>query len=168
MDFFITEINKICMENKKVAMFIDMDGTIVNYPVYLKGTISNTTSGKFINEKPIKLIIDKLEEISKINNIDLYILTLSKNSIIVEEKKEWLKKNINYIPSNRWIILDKQKGEYNSNNRDYVKAWKMKEIKEKYNYDKVILLDDDHEILKTTLNELKENSKVYHISTAII
>ena len=157
MDFFITEINKICMENKKVAMFIDMDGTIVNYPVYLKGTISNTTSGKFINEK-----------LSKINNIDLYILTLSKNSIIVEEKKEWLKKNINYITPNRWIILDKQKGEYNSDNRDYVKAWKMKEIKEKYNYDKVILLDDDHEILKTTLNELKENSKVYHISTAII
>ena len=168
MDFFLDEINKKCTENERVAMFIDMDGTIVNYPVYLKGTISNTTSGKFINEKPLKLIIDKLEEISKISNIDLYILTLAKSSIIVEEKKEWLKKNINFITPDRWIILDKQKGEYNSDNRDYVKAWKMKEIQEKYKYNKVILLDDDHEILKTTLNELKEDSLVYHISTAIV
>ena len=168
MDFFLDEINKKCTENERVAMFIDMDGTIVNYPVYLKGTISNTTSGKFINEKPLKLIIDKLEEISKISNIDLYILTLAKSSIIVEEKKEWLKKNINFITPDRWIILDKQKDEYNSDNRDYVKAWKMKEIQEKYKYSKIILLDDDHEILKTTLNELKENSFVYHISTAIV
>lgn len=168
MDFFLDEINKKCTENERVAMFIDMDGTIVNYPVYLKGTISNTTSGKFINEKPLKLIVDKLEEISKISNIDLYILTLAKSSIIVEEKKEWLKKNINFITPDRWIILDKQKGEYNSDNREYIKGWKMKEIQEKYKYNKVILLDDDHEILKTTLNELKEDSFVYHISTAIV
>lgn len=168
MDFFLDEINKKCTENERVAMFIDMDGTIVNYPVYLKGTISNTTSGKFINEKPLKLIIDKLEEISKISNIDLYILTLAKSSIIVEEKKEWLKKNINFITPDRWIILDKQKDEYNSDNREYIKGWKMKEIQEKYKYNKVILLDDDHEILKTTLNELKEDSFVYHISTAIV
>ena len=34
MNKFLEKINKICRENKKVAMFIDMDGTITVYDIY--------------------------------------------------------------------------------------------------------------------------------------
>lgn len=34
MDKFIRKIEEICNKNKKVAMFIDMDGTIVEYVIY--------------------------------------------------------------------------------------------------------------------------------------
>ena len=91
MDNFYNEIKKICDKNSKVAMFVDMDGTIVEYPIYLKGEISTSTRGKFIDGRPIKIVIDKLRKINEIENIDLYILTLAKTSIIAEEKKVWLK-----------------------------------------------------------------------------
>lgn len=40
MDIFYNTVKDICEKNTKVAMFIDMDGTIVEYPVYLEGEIS--------------------------------------------------------------------------------------------------------------------------------
>lgn len=42
-------------------------------------------------------------------------------------------------------------------------------MKEKLNvYDYVILLDDEHKILKTTQKELKDKGEVFHISSALI
>ena len=166
MDNFYSTIKKICDKNSRVAMFIDMDGTIVEYPIYLKGEISTNTKGKFIAGRPIEIIIDKLRKISKIKNIDLYILSLAKSSIIVEEKKEWLKKYVDFIDKGKWIIINKENGEYNKDNRDIIKVQKMQE---KLNeYDCMILLDDDHKILKQTKEELNDKGYVYHISSALI
>lgn len=47
MSIFYNKINSICKENKKVAMFIDMDGTIVEYVVYPEGSITTESKGKF-------------------------------------------------------------------------------------------------------------------------
>lgn len=166
MSIFYEKIKKICEENNKVAMFIDMDGTIVEYPVYQDADITINSKNLFINQEPVKVIIKELNEINKIKNIDLYILTLAKSNIIVEEKKKWLKKNISFIEENNWIIVNKEQGEYNKENRDYIKGNKIKEkIKE---YDYAILLDDDHKILKQTQLELGKKCKVFHISSAII
>jgi len=44
---FYNKIDSICKENKKVAMFIDMDGTIVEYTVYPEGAITTESKGKF-------------------------------------------------------------------------------------------------------------------------
>ena len=166
MDNFYNTIKEICESNEKVAMFIDMDGTIVEYPVFLEEEITTNTKGKFINEKPLDLIIEKLRKINEINNIDLYILTLAKSNIIVEEKKIWLKKHVNFIKEENWIIVNKEKGEYNKGNRNIIKAQKMKE--KMNDYDCLILLDDDHKILKETKLELADKGYVYHISSAII
>lgn len=166
MSIFYEKIKKICEENNKVAMFIDMDGTIVEYPVYQDADITINSKNLFINQEPVKVIIKELNEINKIKNIDLYILTLAKSNIIVEEKKKWLKKNVSFIEENNWIIVNKEQGEYNKENRDYIKGNKIKEkIKE---YDYAILLDDDHKILKQTQLELGKKCKVFHISSAII
>ena len=97
-------------------MFIDMDGTIAEYTVFKEGTITNETKGVFLNSKPIKIIIDELRKINDIENIDLYILTLAKSTIIVEEKKEWLRKYVDFIKESNWIIINKQKGEYSKEN----------------------------------------------------
>ena len=166
MDNFYNTIKEICESNEKVAMFIDMDGTIVEYPVFLEGEITTNTKGKFINEKPLDLIIEKLRKINEINNIDLYILTLAKSNIIVEEKKIWLKKHVDFIKEENWIIVNKEKGEYNKENRNIIKVQKMKE--KMNDYDCLILLDDDHKILKETKLELADKGHVYHISSAII
>ena len=63
-------------------------------------------------------------------------------------------------------LVTKELGEYNKENRDTIKAEKMKEKLNKYNYE--ILLDDDHKILKETQKILGNNASVFHISAAII
>ncbi len=166
MSIFYEKIKKICEENKKVAMFIDMDGTIVEYTIYAEGEISTSTVGKFLNAEPLNIVIDNLRKINKIRNIELFILSLAKSNIIVEEKKQWLKKYVDFIDEKNWIIINKEQGEYNKENRDYIKSEKMKEKLLKY--DNVILLDDDHKILKQTKEELKDKCNVFHISSAII
>ena len=51
MNKFLEKINKICRENKKVAMFIDMDGTIVEYLIYLEGEIFTNTKRRQKHKK---------------------------------------------------------------------------------------------------------------------
>ena len=166
MDIFYNKIKNICDENEKVAMFIDMDGTIVEYTVYREGEISNSTKGKFLNGEPINVVINNLKRISEIKNIDLYILSLSKSSIIVEEKKQWLKKYVDFIDEKNWIIINKENNEYNKENRDYIKSNKIQE--RLGNYSCAILLDDDHKILRQTQDDLKDRGYVFHLSSAII
>ena len=47
MSIFYKKIEKICKENEKVAMFIDMDGTIVEYTVFPEGYINTKSKGEF-------------------------------------------------------------------------------------------------------------------------
>lgn len=166
MSKFYDNIKEICLNNKKVAMFIDMDGTITEYEVYPEDLVTQKMNIGYNEYEPIYCIIDVLKEIDKIKNIDLYILTLSKNSKIAEEKKCWLEKYVDFIKEKNWIIINKELGEYNKSNRDIIKAEKIKEKMIKYDY--AILLDDDHKILKETQEKLKNKISVFHISSAII
>ena len=51
-------------------------------------------------------------------------------------------------------------------NRDIVKAEKMNEKCNEYN--KLILLDDDHKILKETQKMLGDYGRVFHISSILV
>lgn len=163
---FIDTIKEICNEYNRVAIFIDMDGTIVEYKIYEGEKQLIEAHEDLLNEKPVLPIIDILKEISKIQNIDLYILSLAKNTKIKEKKKEWLNKHVNFIKPTNWIIINKEVGEYNSENRNYAKYAQIeKKLKE---YDYAILLDDDHKILKETNKNLEGKGKVFHISSILI
>lgn len=165
---FIDLIRDICKKNKKVAMFIDMDGTIVEYRIYGNEKQLIKAHEDLLNEKLVLPIIDILREINKIENIDLYILSLSKRTKIKEEKKIWLNKYVDFISPDKWIILDKEVGEYNPENRNYVKCEQMERKLNEYNYDYVILLDDDHKVLKQTKENLQDRGEVFHISSALV
>ena len=166
MNIFFNKIKEICNENKKVAMFVDMDGTIVEYHVYRDNELTTSTKGKFLNGEPLDVVLENLKKINEIENIDIYILSFSKSTIIVEEKKQWLKKYASFIKEENWIILNKEIGEYNKENRNFMKARKMQEkLKD---YDCVVFLDDDHKILKQAQEDLGEKGYVFHVSSAII
>ena len=71
-----------------------------------------------------------------------------------------------FIPEENWIILTKELDEYNSENRNIIKAEK---IKEKMSlYDHSILLDDDHTILKAARQMFEDKIDVFHISSALV
>ena len=163
---FYNRIKEICEKNNKVALFVDMDGTIVEYVVFDKDFITNETKGVFLNAKPLTTIIDTLKELKKIENLDIFILTLSRSKIIIEEKKEWLRKYLPFIEEENYIILCREIGDYNSENREYIKSIKMKEKLDEYDF--VVLLDDEHKILRRTKKELKDKGTVFHLSSVIV
>ncbi len=163
---FCEKIKQICSKYNKVALFVDMDGTIAEYKVYQDGFITNETKELFLNSMPMRVIINELEKINEIANLDIFILTLSKSKIIEEEKKEWLKKYVPFVKKENYIILVKERNEYNQETKPYVKFRKMEEKLKDYDY--VMLLDDDHKILKETQKNLKNNGEVFHISSALV
>lgn len=166
MSKFIEKVEKTCQENQKVAMFIDMDGTIAVYNVYPEDKVAEKMEEDYDNAEPLKDIIKTLEKISQISNIDLYILSLSKTSKLTEKKKKWLEKNTPFIPKKNWLIITKEIGEYNKENRDIIKAKKIEEKGEQY--DHLILLDDDHKVLREAQKKLGKNADIYHVSAALI
>ena len=166
MKKFYNRINEICSKYKKVAMFIDMDGTINEYTVYSDNEILKRMGDNYKNAEPIQEVIEALREISKIPNIDLYILSLSKSNKISKEKDIWLEKYTNFIPKNNWLILTKENGDYDAENRDQIKPLKMQE--KLVEYEHVILLDDDHRILRQSKIMLENKIDVFHVTSALV
>lgn len=165
MKKFTQRIMDLCNENKHVAMFIDMDGTINEYVVFSEDTVVKEMEDNYLNINPLPTALRDLKEISNISNIDLYILSLSRTKSLTQIKKEWLKKYVSFIPEENWIILTKEIGDYTNENHDKIKSMKMKEYAD---YDRLILLDDDHNILKQTSNVLHNKVNVFHISSVFI
>lgn len=166
MSKFVNEIKEICKKNKKVDMYIDMDGTIAEYHLYNPEEISRKMEEEYLKNEPLKNVIDVLEEISKINNIEMYILSLSKTKKITEKKKIWLKKYVPFIKEENWIILTKEIGEYSNENRNEIKG-KNIELRQK-DYDKSIMLDDEQVVLRGAKKILNDKIEVFHISSALI
>lgn len=166
MSKFVNKIQKICNENKKVAMYIDMDGTIAEYHLYNPEEISRKMEEEYLKNEPLKNVIDVLEEISKINNIEMYILSLSKTKKITEKKKIWLKKYVPFIKEENWIILTKEICEYSNENRNEIKG-KNIELRQKY-YDKSIMLDDEQAVLRAAKKMLDNKVEVFHVSSALV
>ncbi len=166
MSKFVNEIKEICKKNKKVDMYIDMDGTIAEYHLYNPEEISRKMEEEYLKNEPLKNVIDVLEEISKINNIEMYILSLSKTKKITEKKKIGLKKYVPFIKEENWIILTKEIGEYSNENRNEIKG-KNIELRQK-DYDKSIMLDDEQVVLREAKKILNDKIEVFHISSALI
>lgn len=166
MSKFVNEIKEICKKNKKVDMYIDMDGIIAEYHLYNPEEISRKMEEEYLKNEPLKNVIDVLEEISKINNIEMYILSLSKTKKITEKKKIWLKKYVPFIKEENWIILTKEIGEYSNENRNEIKG-KNIELRQK-DYDKSIMLDDEQVVLREAKKILNDKIEVFHISSALI
>ena len=91
MKKFVQRIADLCSENKRVAMFIDMDGTINEYIVFSENTVVKEMEDNYIYISPLSTVLKELEEIGNISNIDLYILFLSRTKNLTQIKKEWLK-----------------------------------------------------------------------------
>ena len=147
-------------------MYIDMDGTIAEYHLYNPEEISRKMEEEYLKNEPLKNVIDVLEEISKINNIEMYILSLSKTKKITEKKKIWLKKYVPFIKEENWIILTKEIGEYSNENRNEIKG-KNIELRQK-DQDKSIMLDDEQVVLREAKKILNDKIEVFHISSALI
>ena len=87
-------------KDKDVIMFIDMDGVITDYD------IGNPLD--FQNKRPLYTNIKTFEEINKLSNIEIRILSICKYDYQIKEKNDWIDKYIPFIKKENRIILSKE------------------------------------------------------------
>ena len=129
--------------NKDIIMFVDMDGVIASYDV-----------GKpldFLNKRPLMDNIRKFEEVGKLPNVELHILSICKKDFQINEKNSWLDKYAPFFKKeNRKIISKETDTGYTS---PELKANYLNSIKT----DKqIVFVDDDNSVLKKALDSVPE------------
>lgn len=143
MTYFENEIYKY---KGNIKLFIDMDGVIADYVV---GDLDYKTKRPLFNN------IKMLESISKLNNIDLYILSISKDNQGVIDKNYWLDKYIPFINKDKRIIISRE-----ANNMEKSSILKSNYLNN-FNSDSIIILiDDDPRVLKE-INKNNPNIILY-------
>lgn len=128
---FIEGIN-----SERLKIFVDMDGVIADYIV---GEARN-----YDKKRPLLTTIKQLEEISNKENIELYILSISRSDVGVEEKNKWLDIYAPFFKKENRIIISR---ESNNMEKSYkLKCDFMKSVKREENCT-IIVIDDDCDIV---------------------
>ncbi|MBR2744414.1 MAG: hypothetical protein IKE01_03855 [Clostridia bacterium] len=127
-------------EGKKIKLFVDMDGVIADYIV--------GAARDYDKKRPLYDSINKLEEISKMDNIELHILSVTRMTEGFEQKQGWLDKYAPFFKKENRAILSRE-----ANNMEESAFLKAKYL-QKYKNDEsvIIVIDDDPRVLKEMQN----------------
>ena len=135
--------------DKKIRLYLDMDGTIVHYDV--------GKADDYHTKRPLIDRINKIKDINKsMNNIELYILSIGHEQKHIDQKNEWLDKYLPEIPNdNRVILIRNIYGQISSADikKNYINNLKTD--------DTIILIDDDPRILGALNKENKNNAILF-------
>ena len=101
-----------------------------------------------------------LKEVNNAFDFDIYILSSCRHDEQAIEKSKWLEKNMPFIDKNHQLFVVSNTFE----DRKMLKINKIKEIMEN-KYDKVIMIDDTHDILFLAIKELGDKVIPYHVIT---
>ena len=94
--FFLEEIEKVKDNySNKIAIFVDMDVVIADYRFGEGKNIENNVPGTYLNKRPIKTVINILNEVYNKFDFDMYILSSCRHAEQTIEKSKWLEKNVN-------------------------------------------------------------------------
>ena len=146
------EFKEYLKNNKNIDIYFDMDGVFAEY---------DTGNFDYNTIRPIKSVIKLMKELID-DNINVKILSICKNNKIVEEKYNWLKKNLPFFNKKNAIFLSKEE----------IPNVESNELKSNYlknNIDKShtnILVDDDILVIKKIVKE-NQDVKVFHVSSII-
>lgn len=130
-------------ENQKIKMFVDMDGVIADYEVGIPHD--------FDKKRPLISNITKLEEISMLENVDIYILSITRMDKGYNEKNKWLDKNAPFFKKDNRIIISRESNDFIPSPE--LKSNFLKEVKRDGSV--IILIDDDPAVL----HKIQETSK---------
>lgn len=126
--------------SEKVELFVDMDGVIASYDF-----------GKPLNfkaKRPLNSNIKTLKAVSNIENINLNILSVCRKDSQILEKNEWLDKYAPFFKKENRFILSKESIPDTSS-----PLLKLNFLKNYSTNKKMVLLDDDNNVLSTISKE---------------
>lgn len=117
--------------NKKIKIFVDMDGVVADY---IFGSAQD-----YDKKRPLYDSIKKLEEISKMSNVELYIFSATRYSSGFDQKHWWLDKYAPFFKKENRIIISRE--ENNMTDSSILKAQYLSKIERDDSV--LILIDDD-------------------------
>lgn len=130
--------------DKKIKLFVDMDGVIADYIF--------KAPQDYDKKRPLYDSIKKLEEISKMSNIELYVFSATRKTEGYEQKQWWLDKYAPFFKKENRIIISRE-----ANNMIASAELKAKYLKDYKRDDSIIIvIDDDPRNLKE-INKLNED-----------
>jgi len=153
--------------DKKIAMFVDMDGVIAKLDVDKNREMAGNACGWFLNKTPLKSVINLLEEISNIPNIDLYILSacVFKNQAV--DKSKWLEKHAPFFKKENQIFVIKEVVKYTVETKPKIKSMNIVDTMRDKGDDLSIYFEDELPMLKKAYDLLGEKVMTVHISEFI-
>jgi len=122
--------------DKKVKMFVDMDGVIADFNF---GEARN-----FDKKRPLYSSINKLENISKKENVDLYIFSATRMKKGYDEKQYWLDKYAPFFKKENRVIISREEHDFVESAT--LKADYMKNVKRDGSV--IVVIDDDPKNLR--------------------
>lgn len=123
-------------EDKKIKLFVDMDGVIADYDV--------GTPKDYDKKRPLFDSIKKLKIISEMNNVEMYIFSVTRYNEGINQKNIWLDKYASFFKRENRIIISREENDMISSSilkSNYLKEYKRDESI-------IIVIDDDPKILK--------------------
>ena len=123
-------------KDKKVKMFVDMDGVIADFNF---GEARN-----FDKKRPLYSSINKLENISKKDNVDLYIFSATRMKQGYDEKQYWLDKYAPFFKKENRVIISREEHDFVESAT--LKADYMKNVERDGSV--LVVIDDDPKNLR--------------------
>ena len=131
-------------KESNVRLFVDMDGVIADYDV--------GKAKDYDKKRPLLTSISKLDEISKMKNIELFILSVTRMNEGINQKNNWLDEYAPFFKKENRIIISRE-----ANN--FVTSAELKEnyiCSLKRDDGIIIIIDDDPTILKDISQKNKD------------
>ena len=138
--YFYNLMSDLSAENK-IDLFVDMDGVIASY-----------NFGKPLNfktKRPLTTNINTLKKVSKLKNVNLFILSVCRENYQIKDKNDWLDKNAHFFKKENRFILSKE--EITNQSSPNMKLNFLKNYKSN---NTIVLVDDDNLVLSTIGKEL--------------
>ena len=145
---FMKKFNK-----DRVRLFVDMDGVIADYNV---GKVCD-----YDKKRPLISSIFKLEQISKMDNIELYILSVTRMDEGIEQKNIWLDTYAKFFKKENRIIISRQMNDFMPSS--VLKSNYLKNLER--DGSRIIVIDDDPLVIKQIA---KENEDIILLKDTVL
>ena len=129
-------------EDKKVKLFVDMDGVIADY------VVGAAVGRDYDTKRPLFESINKLEEVSKLPNVEMFILSCTRYNEGFEQKQVWLDKYAPFFKKENRVIVSRE-----ANNMEKTEVLKAQFMRDYPRDDSVLIVIDDD---PRNLNAIKD------------
>lgn len=123
-------------KNNKIKLFVDMDGVIADY------VFDNAKD--YDKKRPLYASIRKLESVSKMPNIEMFILSATRKNEGIDQKHWWLDNYAPFFKKENRIIISREANDMIETS--LLKATYLKEYKRDDSI--IMIIDDDPKNLK--------------------